>query len=297
MDLDVNIVNALAKHLGVDADIIIAQPLNTEVLVSDTTQKFLICTGKNTRPKAFVLISAKNTPVAIKSGYEKLCGLAERIGPELAKNLLMPLAVAESNGLTYSISRYHPPLSNKFLVKELDFWKVRRPIINWVIGIARATKTIANKQEIEQHFMQPLLALSQAESIKSRHQKIILEAVEAIKNERWQPSFVCAHNDLWWGNVLTSKQHQFVLVDWDGVLLKGFAFYDLVRAASSFELKKTAFKKALQQYCSIMECNELQAKYYLISAIAYLHSDLGGWQYERFITLLEYCMDYLQEQA
>ncbi len=297
MELDVNIVKALAKLLDVEAQEIIAQPLITEALVSDTTQKISISTSKNEPPKAFVLISATKTPNAIKSGYEKLCGLAEIIGPALAKNLLMPLQVAESNGLTYSISPFHRPLSTKWLLKNLDAWWVRRRLTDWVIGVAKASKTSATKTEVEVSFVQPLLALSQAEGLKLRYQKIALEAANAIKNGNWQPSFVCAHNDLWSGNVLSSKQHKFVLIDWDGVLLKGYAFYDLVRVTGSFGLKKTAFKKALQQYCKVMQCDEAQAKYYLISAFAALYADLGGWQFERFMILLEYCMEHLENNS
>jgi hypothetical protein len=297
MVLDIHIVNTLAKLLNVEAREIIAQPLKAEILVSDTTQKISISTSKNALPKAFVLISAKNTPGAIKSGYEKLCGLAEIIGPALTKNLLMPLKVDMSNGLTYSISTFHKPLSSKRLLKKLDVWRVRRHLIDWVIAVAKASKVPASNTEIEERFVQPLLKLSQAQGLKPKHQKIALEAVNAIKNGSWQPSFVCAHNDLWWGNVLSSKQYKFVLIDWDGVMLKGYAFYDLVRAAGSFGLKKSAFKRALTEYCRVMQCDETQANYYLISSFASFYSDLGGWQYERFIMLLNYCMEYSKEHS
>lgn len=292
-----DIVEALAKQLDVEPQRIIAQPLKTEVLVSDTTQKISIGISKNGSPKAFVLISAAKTPSAIKSGYEKLCSLAEIIGPELSKNLLMPLHVSESNGLTYSISRYHKPLSSKLLLKNLDVWRIKRHLIEWVICVAKASKTPIAKTEIEVSFMQPLLVLGQVEGLKPKYQKIAFEAANAIKNGSWQPSFICTHNDLWWGNVLSSKQYKFVLIDWDGVLIKGYAFYDLVRAAASFGLKKAAFKKALQQYCMVMQCDETQAKYYLISAFAAFYADLGGWQFERFMMLLEHCMEYLENNS
>lgn len=297
MDMDANIVRLLAKQLGVETQEIIAKSLKTEELVSDTTQKILISTSKSKSPEAFVLISAKNTPNAIKSGYEKLCGLADKIGPSLACNLLLPLQVAESNGLTYSISAYHKPLSTKPLLKKVDIWRVRRHLIHWIIGVAKATKIPTTQQETEISFILPLLALSQADGLKSGYKKTALDAVNAIKNGSWQPSFVCAHNDLWWGNVLSSKQHKFVLIDWDGVMLQGYAFYDLVRAASSFGIKKSAFKRTLGQYSCVMQCNETQAKYYLISAFAFLYSDLGGWQFERFLILLNDCMEYFETNA
>ena len=120
---------------------------------------------------------------------------------------------------------------------------------------------------------------------------------EAINNGAWQPYFVSAHNDLWRGNVLNSKSTKFVLIDWDGITLKGYAFYDLVRVAGSFKLNKAKFQNALQQYCDVMGCNKTQAKYYLISAFAFLHANLGDWQYERFLILLNDCMEYFETNA
>lgn len=297
MDLDANIVKALSKQLGIEAHTIIARPLTTESLVEDATQKILISTSKNAKPIAFVLISAIKTPRAIKSGYEKLIALAGAVGSELAKNLLIPDEVAESNGLSYSISRYHKPLSSKKLFKNLDNWYVRRHLIDWVMRVAVATKSPMTKQQAEASFIKPLLVLSEADGLNLKYQNLAKEAVNAIKNQTWQPSFVCAHNDLWRGNVLMSKQHKFLLIDWDGVMLEGYAFYDLVRVADSFKLDGADFKQRLRQYCNMMQCDKTQAKYYLISAFAYLYSDLGGWQYERFLILLNDCMQYLESNS
>ena len=102
---------------------------------------------------------------------------------------------------------------------------------------------------------------------------------------------------MWRGNVLSSSNTKFVLIDWDGVTLKGHAFYDLVQVAGSFKLSEVKFQVALQPYCGVMQCNEQQAKYYLISAFAFLHADLGDWQYERFLILLNDCMEFFEINA
>ena len=297
MALDSIIISAIAKQLSVDAHEIVAQALKTEVLVSDATKKILIYTTRNKQPKAFVLLSPVKKPNAIKSGHMKLRGLANNVGIKLAQNLLMPLEIGESDGLSYSISAYHRPLHTTFLLKQMDNWCVRASLVNWVIDVAKATKANASVAEIETQFTQPLVALSQANGVKQAYKNIILEAIEAINNSTWQPYFVSAHNDLWRGNVLSSNNTKFVLIDWDGVTLKGHAFYDLVRVAGSFKLSKAKFQMALQQYCGVMQCNKQQAKYYLISAFAFLHADLGDWQYERFLILLNDCMEYFEINA
>lgn len=297
MVLDSIIISAIAKQLSVEAHEIITQALKTEVLVSDATQKFLVYTTSNKQPKAFVLLSPAKKPNAIKSGHIKLCGLANNVGIKLAQYLLMPLEIGESDGLSYSISAYHRPLHTTFLLKQMDNWCVRAGLVNWVIDVAKATKANASVAEIETQFTQPLMALSQANDVKQAYKNSIIEAIEAINNGTWQPCFVSAHNDLWRGNVLSSNNTKFVLIDWDGVTLKGYAFYDLVRVAGSFNLSKAKFQMALQQYCAVMGCDKKQAKYYLISVFAFLYADLGDWQYERFLILLNDCMEYLEINA
>ena len=297
MVLDSIIISAVAKQLNVEPHEVIAQALKTEVLVSDATHKFLVYTTSNKQPKAFVLLSPAKKPNAIKSGHIKLRGLANNVGTKLAQNLLMPLEIGESDGLSYSISTYHRPLHTTFLLKQMDNWCVRASLVNWVIAVAKATKANASIAEIGTQFTQPLVALSQANDVKQAYKNSIIEAIEAINKGTWQPCFVSAHNDLWRGNVLSSNSTKFVLIDWDGVTLKGYAFYDLVRVASSFNLSKAKFQRALQQYCAVMGCDKTQAKYYLISAFAFLYANLGDWQYERFLILLNDCMEYIEVNA
>ena len=297
MALNPIIIAAIAKQLSVDAHEIVVKALKTEVLVSDATQKFLIYTTKYKQPKAFVLLSPAKNPNTVKSGHTKLLGLANNVGKQLAQNLLMPLQIGEIDGLSYSISAYHRPLNNTFLLKQMDNWRVSTRLVNWVVDVAKATRANASVAEIGTQFTQPLMALSQASGVKQAYKNSIIEAIEAINNGTWQPYFVSAHNDLWRGNVLNSKSTKFVLIDWDGVTLKGYAFYDLVRVAGSFKLNKAQFQNALQQYCDVMGCNKTQAKYYLIAAFAFLYANLGDWQYERFLILLNDCMEYFETNA
>ena len=166
MALDSIIISAIAKQLNVDTHEIIAQALKTEVLVSDATLKFLVYTISNKQPKAFVLLSPAKKPNAIKSGHTKLCGLAKHVGTKLAQNLLMPLEIGKSDGLSYSISAYHRPLHTTFLLKQMDNWRVSASLVNWVIDVAKATKANASLAEIETQFTQPLVALSQANDVK-----------------------------------------------------------------------------------------------------------------------------------
>ena len=297
MSLNSIIISATAKQLNVEPHEIIAQALKTEALVSDATLKILVYTSGNKQPKAFVLVSPVTKPNAIKSGHMKLCGLANNVGTRLAQNLLMPLELGECDGLSYSISAYHRPLHSAFLFRQMDNWRVSASLVNWVIDVAKATKVNACVAEIETQFTQPLMALSRANGVRQAYKNVIGEAIEAINNGAWQPYFVSAHNDLWRGNVLNSNATKFVLIDCDGVTLKGHAFYDLVRVAGSFNLSKAKFQVDLQRYCDVMQCSKQQAKYYLISAFAFLYANLGDWQYERFLILLNDCMEYFEMNA
>jgi len=294
MPLDSEIITAIAKRLSVDTSQIIIKSFKTEVLVDDATQNYLVFTDKSQLAKAFVIVSPRKVPGAVKSGYEKLSEFANNIGETLAKKLLMPLEVNECNGLTYSISRYYRPLHNKLLLRQFDQFLVKKELINWVIGVAKATQIKATDQEKEEHFTKLLQALADAPTLPQVYKNTALNAVNAIKDDTWQPVFVSAHNDLWCGNLLRNEDTLFSIIDWNGATLKGYAFYDLIRAAISLNLGRLAFGRVMKRYCGTIQCDKAHAKYYLISNWAYLYSDLGDWQYDRFLYSVDVSMRYLE---
>jgi len=294
MPLDSKIITALAKQLAVDTNQIIIKSFKTEVLVDDATQNYLVFTDKTQLAKAFVIVSPNKVPDAVKSGYEKLHEFANNIGETLAKKLLIPLEVGECNGLTYSISRYYRPLHSKLLLRQFDQFLVKKELINWVIEVAKVTQKKATEKEKEEHFTKLLFALADAPELPLIYKNIALIALNAIKDKTWQPLLVSAHNDLWCGNLLRNDDTIFSIIDWNGATLKGYAFYDLIRAAISLNLGKLAFRRAMKKYCEAIQCDKTQAKYYLISTWAYLYSDLGDWQYDRFLYSVDVSMRYLE---
>ncbi len=294
MTFEAKLLTALASCLKVNKEAITVKPLQVNAMVEDATQKYLVFT-QTQQAKAFVLVSSLKTPQSVKSGDEKMRAVAEKIGIALTKNLLMPLEVGEIDGLTYSISRYHKPLHKNRLLHRLDAWRLRASLIQWVIDVAKISQTRANTTEQHENFILDLQVLAVLPALKQEIKTTALEAIKAMNEGRWQPMFVCAHNDLWLGNVLNGDESTFVIIDWDGALVKGYAFYDLVRLAQALKLNKHMLRPAVAAYCEVMQCNLVQAKYYLISAFAFTYRDLGGWQHERFMFLLEGCMKTLEE--
>ena len=169
MALDSIIISAIAKRLNVDTHEVVAEALKTEVLVSDATLKFLVYTTKNKQPKAFVLVSPAKKPNAIKSGHIKLRGLANNVGPKLAQNLLMPLEIGESAGLSYSISAYHRPLHTTFLLKQMDNLRVSANLVNWVIAVAKATRAIADGGDSRSVGLQPSATCARQPAAEASH--------------------------------------------------------------------------------------------------------------------------------
>lgn len=294
MPLDSEILTALSQQLAVEENKIFVKLLERKVLVDDATQNYLVFINNHKPAKAFVIVSPKKSPGAVRSGYEKLSEFANNIGETLAKKILMPIEIGECNGLTYSISRYYRPLHKARIVRQLDQFVVKKGLIDWVIGVAKVTQNVASEEEKEEKFTNLLLALAVAPELPQTHKRLALEAAQAIKANTWQPILVSAHNDLWCGNLLRNNDTVFSIIDWNGAMLKGYAFYDLIRVATSFNLSKLTFGYAMKNYCEALQCDKTHAKYYLISAWAYLYSDLGDWQYDRFLYSVDFSMRYLE---
>ena len=294
MAFEDKLITAIARCLKVSEHTIKLKPLLVNALVEDATKKYLVFTRAQ-QAKAFVLVASVKTPQSVKSANEKMHAISEKIGAELTKNLLMPLEISEIDGLSYSISRYFKPLHKNRLLHRLDAWRIRGSLIQWVTDVANISQTKANTTEQHESFIQNLQAIASLPSLKQAFKTTALAAIKAIEEGSWQPKFVCAHNDLWLGNVLNSDESKFVIIDWDGARVNGYAFYDLVRLAQALKLSKRTLKPAVSAYCQVMQCNTQQAEYYLISAFASSYLELGGWQQERFIYLLEGCMKTLEE--
>jgi thiamine kinase-like enzyme len=138
-----------------------------------------------------------------------------------------------------------------------------------------------------------LQALLVAPNIKYMHKEIIESALFDLDDSKWKPELVSSHNDIWLGNVMLSSESRFVIIDWDGSIDKGYPFYDLIRALSSFKLGHNKTKKAIDQYCNLMQCDHKQAQYYLLSAFAHQYQNLGAWPYQSFLDTMDSSMDLL----
>jgi hypothetical protein len=114
------------------------------------------------------------------------------------------------------------------------------------------------------------------------------------------------HNDLWKGNILLKNCYQsgvsnklgrkdFVLTDWGGSMMKGYAIYDLIRAARSLKLKKEDLRQQIAAHCQILQCDFTEARYYLLAALGYLGMNLEHFPQHLFVGLAHSSLEVIEE--
>ena len=126
-----------------------------------------------------------------------------------------------------------------------------------------------------------------------------LFALERISTKEWQPKHVLMHGDLWLGNILLKKNpnilntlkpyDNFVVTDWAGSEVKGYAMYDLIRFAESTNLSSKKIKFEIERHCKLLNCNPVDACSYLLAGLGFIGMNLENFPLNRFISMSESC--------
>lgn len=262
------------------------------IVLEDATTKAAVY--KKNKPVAFVIVSAEGHPNTLLENQHKTIQMVRRLGDKSARRVLIADIVDVSNGLSYSITKYHRRISASHLFRFIQKRVLGTLVVRWLIDTLESTSRKATVDETQKYFIEPLEAFLQHSDLKVEQQNIVSEALSKIKTGSWQPVLSCAHNDLWSGNVLLKNFLDFVIIDWGGASESGYPFYDFIRASESFQLPKLMANKLLRQYCSVIGCDSVQQiKYYLAANFAVQSTSPGHWSKIKCLETMEECCKYI----
>jgi hypothetical protein len=91
------------------------------------------------------------------------------------------------------------------------------------------------------------------------------------------------HGDLWSDNVLLAEDG-IRIVDWAGAKVKGFGVYDLLRAASSFNVPRRLLRRELLRHAEILGGADA-LRLHLLAALGHLASDLGEFPPDQYVKM------------
>jgi hypothetical protein len=257
-------------------------------------------------PIAVVLCSSPVTPRLIARGMERARSAKQALGSDVGRVILDPLLKGEIHGLSYAVLPYCQPLSNSRLV-----WPVQRAFLSlhvfqWLSRVTEITATRVHPKQVEPNFMEPLKYLAELEGVTERVRVAAQQAMNRLEGGKWTPRHVLMHNDLWKGNILLDdrqvsgfgnrlRTERFVIIDWMGAMVQGYAMYDLIRLAQSLKLGKRQLRKYVTTHCKFLGCNFSDARSHLLASLGYLSMHLEHFPLPRFVEMADSCLEKIEQ--
>lgn len=265
------------------------EPLGPDKPVDDQTYKFLVRSNEG-RPVAVVLCSSSASPELIARGVRRAAEAKRALGAELGRVVLEPIAQGEVHGLSYVILPYFQPLSDKRMVGWLQRRRLRPRVFHWLLGLTRQTMHDLTRQDKHARFMRPLERLAEMSQASSAVRSAAARGIDRLERDQWTPRHVLMHNDLWVDNLLLDDDGGFVVIDWPGALVDGYAVYDLVRLAQSFKLRNDKLGEQVRAHCRLLDCDPQDAVSHLAAGLGHLSQNLEHFPIDRFLTLADDCV-------
>ena len=306
LEIKDTLTESLIKVIGSHSSIGEMSLLPQEKELKDATTKILIKDQRGSKI-AIALFSSSVSPNLIAQGTERSRLAKQKLGLDLGSHILDPLCEGKFNACSYVVYPYCRPLSNSH-----PFWYYQRSLLSpsllrWLRQLTKTTNTQVSSHEIERNFIMPLKYLVELEAMTSENLRLkASQTLERLNSRKWEPRYVLMHNDLWKGNIIIDHLHitnpsktlwteRFVIIDWLGSMVKGYAIYDLVRLAQSLKLRPKKLRHEVSLHCRMLNCNIVDARSYLLTALGYLGMHLEYFPFPRFIQLANSCLETLEE--
>lgn len=231
-------------------------------------------------PVAAVLCSAAGYPHTVDQAMDKAARAKETIGPVLGERILDPLLRGQVEGASFAVLPYCHSLSSGRLLSRVQNVALRQSLFDWTFELTRTTASMKSDAYTCDRFAKRLENVVSLDILDSRVRAAASAALDRLASGKWKPRHVLMHGDLWRGNVLLrpvtslpGKAHlgeRFVVIDWPGAELKGYAIYDVVRLAYSMRITHRQLAFEIARHCSVLQCEPLDAMSYLVAALGHV---------------------------
>lgn len=203
------------------------------------------------------------------------------------------LVSGKFQGRSYMISPRYRPLSAGRLRGRWEWWRLRPRVLGWLRDVA--ARAVPTSDAAIARFHDAIDALATFPDLSKHLRDSADRAAKDLRSGALVPRFNVMHGDFWRGNILGSQEVPFVLIDWRGSLVEGFAIFDLIRCAESFRIGKRELRGELEAHARSLGVEPRQTETFLLAALGNLARDLGEFPAERFLNMAERCHRLLNE--
>ncbi|MEE3332616.1 MAG: phosphotransferase [Myxococcota bacterium] len=271
--------------------------------VADDPAKLLVRDGES-RKLSVVLVSAPADPGLVGRGMRIAAQTKARLGARLGDVILEPLGEGTIEGLSYVILPFCRPIGEGKVARR--YWRLvlRRSVLDWLAEANASTLVEASAADVADSFELPLERMAESQLVDGALRRAANEALGRLKRGDWQPRFVFMHGDLWEDNLLLAPpsrakgegrgEYPFVVIDWPGATLRGYAMYDLIRLASSMRLRGRGLRREVLRHCEILGGEPEDAPGYLLAGLGHLSFNLGCFSPEVYLEMSRTCFNDLE---
>jgi hypothetical protein len=293
----------LADALGVQYEKLEFSALSRGDKVEDGTTVLLLRNAATNQSLAVVLCSPPVSPDMIKRAMDRARQAKLILKESAGTHILDPLAQGSVHGLSYAVLPYCRSLS------ESRLWWIQRAllrplIVDWLRQATECTVRNAEPASFEQRFGAPLQHIVSLKPLGGHLRAAASRSIERLKDGAWVPRHALMHGDLWKGNILIRPQDnilrrlimsdRFVITDWAGSEISGYAIYDLVNLAQSLPLNALILRRELDRHCRLLGCEPADATSYLLAALGHIGMNLEHFPIDRYMHLAESCFAALE---
>ena len=266
-----------------------------------TTVLLLRDTGGH--PHAVVLCSAPISPDMVQRAMNRAHQAKVILGASAGAPILDPLVQGSVRGLSYAVLPYCSKLSGSRPVWWIQREFLRTSIFDWLWRATACTVRDVEPAAIDRSFGKPLQYMASLKPISDRLRAAASLAAERLDVGTWMPRYVLMHGDLWKGNILIRSQgrdfqwlklaDRFVIIDWAGSEIYGYAIYDLVRLSESIRLNARTLRREVDRHCRLLRCEPADATSYLLAALGHIAMNLDHFPIDRYAHMAESCYSTL----
>jgi hypothetical protein len=219
-------------------------------------------------------------------------------------HILEPLAEGRVRGLSYVVLPYCDGLSESRPVWWIQRALLRPLIFDWLWHATESTVRDVEPAAIDGSFAEPLRRMASMGPINDGLRAAAKRAAERLDAGVWTPRQVLMHGDLWKGNILIRKDRRaveqrgwrdrFVVIDWAGSEIHGYAIYDLVRLAESMRLTARSLRSEVDRHCHLLRCAPADATSYLLAALGHVAKHIEHFPLDRYARMAGSCLTTLE---
>jgi hypothetical protein len=297
--LDDPLADALGDRYG-KLEVPLLSRANT---VADGTTVLLLRDSAG-QSRAVVLCSTPVSPDMVQRAMNRAHQAKVILGASTGATILDPLAEGSVRGLSYAVLPYCNGLSESRLVWWIQRELLRPSIFDWLWRVTECTVCDVEPAAIDRSFAEPLRRIASLEQMNDGLRAAAERAAERLDTGAWTPKHVLMHGDLWKGNILIRKANRaveqrrwrdrFVIIDWAGSEINGYAMYDLVRLAQSMGLNARSLRSEVDRHCRLLRCEPADATSYLLAALGHILINLEHFPMDRYARVAESCLTTLE---